>query len=147
MNYIRKNNKVIYVGVEPKNIDELNKSMVGLFIELGFKQEESGKGINFFFKRDLCICTYIKDDHFFSISSPTKNQIMTALKFYNTTSFSIEIIIDVMTQHKNKFDMNRNLNISSCNLVISFIRLLWYSGDKDYDDYLKDIKEFIENMS
>ena len=72
---------------------------------------------------------------------------MTALKFYNTTSFSIEIIIDVMTQHKNKFDMSRNLNISSCNLVISFIRLLWYSGDKDYDDYLKDIKEFIENMS
>jgi len=147
-NYIKENREIKYVGNEPKTFEELNEILIDLFVDLGFKREESSHEINFFFKKDLSICTYMKNDQF-GITSPTKNQIMSSMRFYdnNMTLSAIELIVDVMANQKKRFELSLNPKISICNLVLSFIRLLWYSGDKDIDEYIEDIQDYIDKMS
>jgi hypothetical protein len=146
--YIKENREIKYIGNEPRTLEELNDVLIGLFVELGFKREESSPEINFFFKKDLSICIYMKNDQF-GITIPTKNQIMTSMKFYenNMNLSAIDLIIDVMKNQKTRFDLCRNPKISICNMILSFIRLLWYSSDKDLDEYILDVKTYIDKMS
>jgi hypothetical protein len=147
MGYFKENDEIKYTGVEPKNLVKLNEILIDLFVELGFKREVSDTEINFFFKKDLSICTYMKNEQF-GITSPTKNQIMTSLKLQgNMIKSEIDLVIDILSIEKIVFSLSLNPKISICNLVIGFIRLLWYSGDKDKDRYVHDIQEFIKKMS
>ncbi len=148
MSYIRKNNKVEYVGKEPTDILELSGVLSSLFLDLGF-QKELVNGNSFLFSKKvqgLFVCLSISDNSLV-VSMPTKNQIMTTLKFPTRSlkSFHLEVIVDCFNTDKKIYVIGTSLSV--CNVVLSYIRLLWFSGCKDVNDYLKDIAVFVENTN
>jgi hypothetical protein len=148
MSYIRKNNKVEYVGIEPTDISELCSVLSSLFLDLGF-QKELIDGHSFLFSKKvqgLFVCLTIRENSLV-ISMPTKNQIMTSLKFPTRSlrSFHLEVIVDCFNTDKKIYVIGTSLSV--CNVVLSYIRLLWFSGNKDVNDYLKDITMFVENTN
>lgn len=156
MNYIRKNNKVEYIGIEPTDTHQLNSVLSSLFLELGFIHEFENTELNIFSKckgnskrfnynKDLMVSLSFSDNTL-GISIPTKNQILSMLEFNNLSVFHINLI-ELKTDTKTSFELHKTENLSVCNIVLAFIRFLWHTKYKAHDDYLKDIAMFVENTN